>query len=209
MNFAKDRLGGRRGLGVDVSLTNVTQMRRLGYDCLQGDITKMTLPSDSLRFAVMSHVLEHMTLPAVYKTIQCAKGVATDFIYIRGPYFDADAFLHREGLKFYWSDWHGHTCHLTTAILRAVLAGLGLREFTILGRTFVNDSLDDSIHPLASPTDQHAYVPGTHPPKPSVRFNPPLYREIICVVRLRDIPEWKDILAVHRGCDFLGGTLQV
>ena len=209
IDFAMRTLGGKRGLGVEVNATHVERMRQRGYDCLQGDITKMTLPPDSVRFVVMSHVLEHMALHAVYKTIECAQRIATDFIYIRGPYFDADAFLRRHSLKFFWSDWHGHTCHLTTSLLRSVLTRLQLSEFTVLGRTPVDNSLDDSIHPLDSPPDQHAYSPEEHPPKRSIRFAPSLYREMICLVRLRDLPDWHDILRVHRDCETIGGTLPV
>ena len=207
MDFAKDKLGGTRGLGVEVNAANVEHIRSRGYDCLHGDISRMTFSAKSVRFAVMNHVLEHMPLHKCYKAVECAKTVATDFIYIRGPYFDADAFLQRHGLKFYWSDWHGHTCHLTISLLQAVLRGLHLEDFSILGRTPVNDSLDDSIHPLESPPDQHQYDPRKHPSKPSIRFKAPLYRETICLVRLRDIPYWQEIRGVHRDCRVIGGTL--
>ena len=207
IDFARSKLGGRRGLGVDVNPANVEYLRSHGYDCLHGDISQMAFPAKSVRFAVMNHVLEHMPLHKGYKAVECAKTVATDFVYIRGPYFDADAFLRSRGLKFYWSDWHGHTCHLTISLLQAVLRGLDLEDFAILGRTPVNDSLDDSIHPLESPRDQHQYNPGEHPPKPSIRFNPPLHREIVCLVRLRDIPYWQDLLEAHRDCEVIGGTL--
>ncbi|MDE0442167.1 MAG: class I SAM-dependent methyltransferase [Gammaproteobacteria bacterium] len=207
IDFAKNQLGGKRGLGVDINPANIEHLRRRGYDCLLGDITEMTFPAKSVRFAVMNHVLEHLPLHKVYKAVHCAKTVATDFIYIRGPYFDSDAYLRRHGLKFYWSDWHGHTCHVTTSLLRAVLRRLQLEDFLILGRTPVNDSLDDSIHPLDSPIDQHQYDPREHPPKPTVGFDPPLHREVVCLVRLRDVPYWNDVVGVHRGCRVISGTL--
>ncbi|MCY4057236.1 MAG: methyltransferase domain-containing protein, partial [Gammaproteobacteria bacterium] len=100
MDFARGKLGGKRGLGVDLNPANVETMRLRGYDCLHGDISEMAFPAKSVRFAVMNHVLEHMPLPKGYKAVECAKTVATDFIYIRGPYFDADAYLRRHGLKF-------------------------------------------------------------------------------------------------------------
>ena len=207
MDFAKDRLGGGRGLGMDINPANVQRMRRIGYDCIHADVTKTNLPSGSVRFVIASHVLEHMELHAVHKTVQRAAEIATDFVFIQGPYFDADAFLGRHGLKFYWSDWHGHTCHLTTSILQAVFHGLKIDKYLIMGRRTVNDSSDSSIHPLDSPPDQHDYIPGTHPSKPAIRFNPPFYREMVCIVRLRDIPNWKDIANARAGCERIGGTL--
>ncbi len=90
-------------------------MSEAGYDCAQGDATNLDFPPDSVRFAVMSHFLEHLPdLSMVKDAIKSAARVASDFLFIRGPYFDSDEYLRSFGLKFTWSDWHGHTCHLTT-----------------------------------------------------------------------------------------------
>ena len=73
---------------------------------------------DSVRFVTISHTLEHLRdLVEVRKTLGSAVKVATDFLFIRGPYFDADDLLQTQGLKFFWSDWSGHPCHLTTGQL--------------------------------------------------------------------------------------------
>lgn len=209
MEFACRRLGGTRGLGVDINPKAVIACREAGYECVQGDVTDLDLPALSVRFVTMSHVLEHLPdLPAVGKAIGNAARVASDFLFIQGPFFDADEELRRVGLKFYWSDWpSAHSVHLTIAQLVRTLEDLGLGDYVAMARVPVESSLDPAIHPLASPPSQHDYVAGTHPPKPHVKFDPPLFREMVCVVRLRRFPDWSRVVQARRSCQFVSGTL--
>lgn len=208
IEFAKSRLGGKRGLGIDIDPGKVEAMRALGYDCIEGDVCKLDLPRKSVRFVTMSHFLEHLPdLAAVRKAIESAARVATHFIFIQGPFFDADDDLRAAGLKFYWSDWSGHPCRLTTAQLAAALRGLGLAHYLMLARVPVKSSLDPAIHPLASPRNALDYVAGTHPPKPFVEFDPMLYREMVCLVRLRRFLGWRHVVQARNGCHAVGGTL--
>ena len=214
IDFALRRLGGRKGLGVDIDPTKVARMRRLGYDCVEGDVTDLRLPARTVRFVTMSHMLEHLPdLDAVRRTIGTAARVASDFLFIQGPYFDADEALAARGLKFYWSDWGGHTCHVTTSRLQSVLDALRLRDYLVMARVPVTDSADPAIHPLSSPRNQHDYQPGEHPDKPFVAFSPPafpdpIYREWVCVVRLRrSFRGWSDVVSARTGCEWLHGTL--
>ena len=186
MDFAKKKLGGRKGLGIDRDPGKVERMRSQGYCCTVGDITALDFPENSVRFVTMSHVLEHLRdLGEVRRALECAGRVATDFLFIRGPYFDADDLLRDLGLKFFWSDWHGHPCHLTTGQLRKILRDIGLGDVDVTKKYIVRDSSHEAIHPLGSPRDQHEYIVGTHPDKPFVVFDPPLYKEMVCYVRLR------------------------
>lgn len=217
IEFAKARLGGTNGLGVDIDSQKVARMWSLGYDCAEGDVTQVDLPDDSVRFVTMSHILEHLPdLDSVRRALAGAARVASDFLFIQGPFFDADGILAEDGLKFYWSDWTYHTCHLTTDALRETLDALGLRDYVCMGRAVVADSTDPAVHPTGSPPDQHDYDAGEHPPKPTVSFAAPkyadpVYREIVCVVRLRDFPGWPDVVAARQGCELIaprteGGT---
>lgn len=212
-DIAVVQLGGRKGLGVDVDPRKVTQMRELGYDCMAGDITRLGMARQAVRFVTMSHVLEHLPdLQSVSLAIRQAEQVATDFLLIQGPYFDADDALAKRGFKFYWSDWHGHTCHLTTHQLVDVLRELGLRDYVLTAHGRVLGSDDPCIHPLCSPRDQHAYRAGVHPAKPEVAFEPPhfhkpVYREFVCLVRLRDFAGWRRILHARGDGTWLDGTV--
>ena len=204
IRFAKNRLGGNRGLGIDKNKAAVEKMRKHGYDCIEGDITALILPRDVVRFVTISHVLEHLPhLNAVRDAIACAARVASDFLFIQGPWFDADEYLERHGLKFYWSDWHGHPCHLTTEQLIEVLRELGLNDYVIKARVPVLDSLDPAIHPMGSARDQHDYDAGIHPRKPNVTFDIDIYREMVCYVRLQALPNWDLLLKARMGCTLL------
>ena len=208
IDFAVAKLGGRRGLGVDVDAKKAEAMRERGYDCIVGDVANLDLPPKSVRFVTMSHFLEHLPdLAAVAKAVQSAARVATHFLFIQGPFFDADGYLREHGLKFYWSDWSGHPCHLTIDQLVATFEALGLTDYLALARLPVESSLDAAIHPLASPRNQQAYVVGEHPPKPTATFDRPLYREMVCVVRLRRFFGWRRVVQARRGCVFVRGTL--
>ena len=207
IEFARARLGGTNGLGVDIDPQKVARMRSLGYECAEGDVTRIDLPEDSVRFVTMSHILEHLPdLEAVQRALAGAARVASDFLFIQGPFFDADGALAEDGLKLYWSDWADHTCRLTTAALRETLDALGLRDYVCMGREEVADSTDPAVHPLESPPDQHGYDADVHPPKPAVTFAAPgypdpVYREIVCVVRLRSFSGWPDVVAARHGCE--------
>ena len=213
IEFAKARLGGTNGLGVDIDPQKVARMRSLDYDCAEGDVTRVDLPDDSVRFVTMSHILERLPdLEAVKRALAGAARVASDFLFIQGPYFDADGVLAGDGLKLYWSDWTDHTCRLTTEALCATLDALGLHDYVCMGREEVAGSADPAVHPVDSPPDQHDYDPDVHPPKPAVTFAEPeypdpVYREMVCVVRLREFPGWPDVVAARKGCEWIAPKL--
>ncbi len=202
IDFAKQRLAGTNGLGIDISRDKVDLMRRNGYECILGDITNLAnIPDNSVRFVTMSHVLEHLpNIEAIKDAIAEAARISTDFLFMQGPFFDADEYLLRKGFKFFWSSWRGHTYHLTTNILGGVLEEYNFRPFEIFVRLPVTSSEDQSIHPISSPVDQHEYNEKTHPYKKIIEFNVPVYKEIVCYVRLKEFAEWKDILLARKGC---------
>lgn len=203
IDFAKKRLGGKRGLGIDNNPVKVDEARKAGYDCVVGDITALDFQNDVVRFVTMSHVLEHLLdLNAVREVISCAAKVATDFLFIQGPWFDADQYLRSYGLKLYWSDWHCHPCHLTTKQLQEILHGLDLDDHVIMARIPIVDSADPAIHPITSPRGQHSYDPAVHPEKPNdVVFDIKIYREMVCYVRLRPLlSNWDRLIKARPSC---------
>ena len=213
IEFAKKVLGGRHGVGVDRDAAKVARMRELGYACLQEDITSLEFSPKCVRFVVMSHVLEHLPdFEAIRRTVESSARVARDFLYIQGPYFDADVALSTQGLKFYWSDWRGHTYPLTTWELISLLHELGWTSYVLMGRLPVVDSSHSAVHPLSSPRDQHDYDPEIHPPKPHIVFRRPVHKrrvycEFVCVVRLRAFPGWEAIVSARPDCELIDGTL--
>ena len=190
-------------------------MREHGYECIEGDIGQLAIRDNAVRFVTMSHLLEHLPdVKTVERVVAMAARVAQDFLFIQGPWFDADDYLAERGLKFYWSDWHGHKCHVSTGVLREALAKVGLDDYALMARAPVLDSSDAAIHPLAAERDQHDYDPEQHPPKPDVAFDIPVYREMVCLVRLPGfrrsrfwqrtvLPSWEELLKVRPGCQVL------
>jgi hypothetical protein len=41
IEFSKKSLGGKNGLGIDINPNKVLQMKKLNYDCIEGDITEL------------------------------------------------------------------------------------------------------------------------------------------------------------------------
>ena len=195
IKFACKHFGGRRGVGIDISPQKLALARNDGYECIQADVTCLPFHDKSVRFVTMSHILEHLSsLAAVEAAIREGARVARDFLFIRGPYFDADAELEAQGLRFYWSFWTGHKCHLKSWELSSFLRRTGLDDHVMLVREPIYDSSHPAIHPLASPRDQHAYDPAVHPSKPFVELKRRAFREIVCFVQLRPLPNWSEIL---------------
>lgn len=201
IEFARKHLGGRRGLGIDIRAQKVEVAREHGYQCVQADVTRVPFPDRSVRFVTMSHLLEHLpSLAAVEATLREGARVARDFLFIQGPYFDADAELDAQGLRFYWSFWTGHRCHLKSWELSDILLRIGLEDHMVFVAEPIYDSSHLAIHPLPSPRDQHAYDPAVHPPKPLVKFKRPVFREIVCYVQLQPLPNWDEILTARQDC---------
>src|SRR5205823_2682409 len=115
MVWAHRQFGGKSGIGFDLDPKKVAQSRAAGHNVHEADIVELKLPADSVRFVVCSHTLEHLPSPrAALQVIQTAIHTAREFAIFRIPYFDADGMLAQLGLKFYHSDWSGHTNRLTT-----------------------------------------------------------------------------------------------
>jgi hypothetical protein len=183
---AKRRWGVRRALGIQISPKMVKNMRQLGYSCIQADVTKIALPGRCVSFVTIVHMLEHLSDRRAAKlAIQNAVHSARDFIYIRGPYFDADDYLKDRGLKFFWSDWVAHPYHLTTQELTGILLELELKNFQFEYPDEILDSAYPAFHPLNSPPNQRDYDAQIHPPKPFVKFERPVYRQMACQIWLK------------------------
>ena len=192
LEFGQRVLGGKEGLGIDVSPKKIAQAREAGWRAMLFDIDK--IPDHKLvRFTLLSHFLEHVAdLAAVRRYIQKACRVSTQFVLIKQPYFDADGHLLKHGLKTFWSDWHGHPNMMSTMslyqILRDLRAAGHLARFSIHARERILSSADPRIHPLQSPIDQHQYDPARHPSKPpEIAFDVPVYYETVAFITMAGV----------------------
>lgn len=191
MRFAQQKLGGSRGVGLDIDQKKVDASRRAGFDAQLADVTGIDATSTgTVRFVTMMHFLEHLyTLEMAQKCIRSACSIADEFVFIRQPFFDADDYLAGLGLRLYWSHWHGHRNHMKAGdfqgILEDLLAQGQIRRFILFNRTKIADSDNPCVHPLSSPINQHQWEAGKHDPKEYCVFHTPVYREIGAVIHTR------------------------
>jgi len=198
IEFAKKKLFGKKGLGVDLDPKRVKIMQETGYDCMVGDITALNLPAKSVRFVKMSHILEHMPdLGGVKKAVESAKKVATDFLVITGPYFDQDTYLRSKGFKLDWSDYPEHTCHLTVKQMINILDELKIDTYELYLRHKITDSSSVRIHPLDSPPGSHNYDSKIHSPKKQINFEKDIWTDFVCYVRLGTVKNWDEITKAY------------
>ncbi len=186
-----DKFKGKYGLGIDIDPRKVEMAKEAGYHAVVGDASKLKDVVSSVRFTIMSHFLEHLPGIKLAKScIESAIDVSSDFIYIQQPYFEADGLLFKRGFKFYWSDWKGHTFHMTALnfhnILRPLLVENRISRFMIFGDQKVTSSSHNSIHSINSPVDQLHYDESKHPIKVIEDFAFPCYRQLIVVIFKKD-----------------------
>jgi len=111
--FCQEVLGGKRGLGIDRNEAYVEEFCKSGGEAILADVTETGLPDNFARFVCVSHLLEHLpNWDMVEKATLEAIRISRDFVYIVGPYFDADDYLSSIGFKFFWSDWTWHPTHV-------------------------------------------------------------------------------------------------
>jgi SAM-dependent methyltransferase len=189
--FAKKYLGGKRGVAIDIDPAKASLARANGVDAVTCDATEIAQTEGQVRFAILSHFLEH--LPNLAKSLQCVRSaiaVSTDFVYIQQPWFDSDEYLERKGFKLYWSDWTGHRNHMLTRHFATYLDAMqmdgSIAGYTVWGHTPIVDSMSPDVHTLDTPRNQGKWDTAKHGPKPSVTFNPGVFRELHCFIRVRN-----------------------
>ena len=190
LEFGATAFGGR-GVGLDIDADKVDLARKLGFEAYQADVSKIDPDlHGKVRFAIMSHFLEH--LPGVREANACINSAArmtNEFFLIQQPYFDADGYLFENGLKLYWSDWHGHTYHMSILQLWRILQNLlskgKISRFIIGRRHPIANSHSKEVHSLSSAVDQIDWDPSLHEERPLIEFSVPVYREL-CAIGLHN-----------------------
>jgi hypothetical protein len=182
--LCKEVLSGKKGLGIDINPEYVNAFARNGGDIMLGDITNLQLPNDIVDFCCISHVLEHLpSIDHVNRAIEEALRLSRNFVYIVGPYFDADIYLRDNNLKFFWSDWTWHPTPVKCEDIINSIKKSGIKCKTQLwGRILITESNSQDILPLSAPNNQHYYDPESHGPKNLISFDIPLFKEISAII---------------------------
>ena len=156
IKYGRDVLGGKSGLGIDIDPAKVERARRQGFQAEIMDATTLASQPNSVSFVTLIHFLEH--LPDLTLAERCLRAsiiAAEDFVLFRQPWFDSDEELERVGCKFFWSDWRGHTCHITTGDIAQILVQNARdAEWAIFGYKTVKDTDDSAIIPIECSSDR-------------------------------------------------------
>ena len=199
MALAAKIFDGGPAIGIDINPAKVEQTRAAGHHAVVADATRPKLFKGTVRFSMLSHFLEHLPdYKTVARAIRTAVTISDEFVFIRQPWFDSDGELFRHGLKFYWSDWHGHPMTMTSLqmyrCVRKHLESGTLARATILGHQPISGSDSDCVLPLSAPLDSKSYDAAVHGPKASVEFAVPAYKELVAVLIKRDANQLDTLL---------------
>jgi hypothetical protein len=209
IDFARKKLRGKKGLAIERSEERANELIKRGYKCLCADLLNIELPENAVSFVTISHLLEHLhSLDQVEHILQLAAHTAKDFIFIEGPSFDFDDYLHKLGFKFFWFDSCGHKLRVTTSQLISILEKINLKDYAFLPEyPYIVGSSSDDIHSIASPKNQNKYIVGKHPDKRSIVFDKNIYRSFILYVWLKRMPNERDLLHARKKFKFTHGRI--
>ncbi|MDP6980557.1 MAG: hypothetical protein QF570_18485 [Myxococcota bacterium] len=126
-----------------------------------------------------------------------AASLATDFLYIHHPSFEAEHYLLSEGLLLYYHHWSGYTTHVTRDEFFAMFERLGLLQSFVRPIQPIACSDHESILPSTTPINPHQYDPELHGEKPSLAFARPIPRhmEIFIALRPFSAEEWREVVS--------------
>lgn len=179
-------LGGTRGLGIEISEPKCQTLMAKGYYVISEDAFLIPPMSNTVRFAVFSHVLEHLPDEATASLVlKRVSEFCREFIFIQQPDFSAETFLWRKGLQFAHTSMKGHLWRPSTRRLVELLWEMGFQRFAVGGQRVVLDSSCSWLHRADVQSNVlWKHDPQKDPPKPVVSFEPPLFRDVaICVAK--------------------------
>lgn len=168
---------GHNGYGIDIDYAKIVQAQQKGHDARCMSIFDV---KDTSSVVTLMHVVEHLESRKEIKSILKKAAAIGDKVYVTFPFFDSDALLYQYGYKFYWSDWHGHTYHLTTYELSLILRDLGL-QYEMHAHEQVLSTDSSYIIPLSAPCDSMQYDPETMDEKGTL-WLPNTFKEVRCTI---------------------------
>lgn len=181
-------------LGIESVKEYADKAKENGYYVLQASILDAKVDElPKCKYVTMLHFLEHLSdLKEIRQAIELASKVATDFIFIKMPYFDSYEYLQERGLKLTWSDWTGHPCCLTSWSLKQIIDGLGLTGHIYFHQPILSSDSDEVI-PYDAPTDTLYFKDLKGWDKPIVELDG-VYREMVAYIQLRDLDYWDELI---------------
>jgi hypothetical protein len=182
--FGSQILGGSRGMGVELNEAKVIENLAAGRYVYSGNVNSIPVEGKCFSFGVCRHVLEHMPDPETVGAVLGSLGrMCRDYIYIEQPDATHEGYLNSLGLMSMSATLSYHTCLMTDQEISETLMKQGLNDFVIGHLLPQMDSDNQWIQALGAPPDRWTWNE-KDPPKPKVKFDRPIYRDIVFVVRL-------------------------
>lgn len=179
------RLGGTRGLGIELDPSRAQAALDAGFPVYTGDIATFPTTGMRFRFAVCRHILEHMPNEYVVGFVLWRLAqVCTEFIYIEQPIFDDAEELERQGLTLAQTTMPNHTCRLSIEQLLRIVEGVGIPAYAQGRVRPIHSSANPWVHVAGAAENRSRWREGVDPPKPEVEFDPPLYRDLVVFAAL-------------------------
>jgi hypothetical protein len=180
--YCQKRFHAKRGLGLDINNGKVREAQSRGLDVVNARIDDVP-ESTRVRFVSMLDVLEHLrSLEHVFSTLSAAARIADDFLFIRHPSFEDEAYLRSLGLKQTWTDWTGHRAHILLAEFGEMFDELGLSAWHVRFKDPAYSSTHRLILPLGAPANQTEYAEETCGTKREISFAKPVFRQFDILV---------------------------
>lgn len=195
-SYCSEVFGGR-GLCVSNNQGIVERVRARGHDAIFTDLFEIDFPDGSVGYVSMMDCLNLLPgLDAVKTLLASAARWGRDFIFVRMPSYEDEAYLRELGLKQFWYAWSRYPMHPRLDQLTAILQSLHLEQYHISMRQPATSSETSSLLPIDAPPDQGDYDPALHGPKPSLTFERLVYGQIDIFIALRpfETDEWHEII---------------
>ena len=148
------KIWGGVGVGFEASEPRRNEAINRGLDCRPGNMIEVmpTIADNSARYVILNHILEHMESATIARNVvEHACRIASEFVFIAGPWFDGDGELFAGGCKMFASDWpEDHPTRVTMLDLHRAYTDSGcVKEYTIWGRGRIPDTDHPYVFSLA------------------------------------------------------------
>lgn len=205
--WAREFFGVKKPLGINIDTARIANMRQANENCLL--MNALDIPPDSrFDYVMMSHLIEHMeSAEQVCGTIELATKIASNGVYISGPYFEDDDYIRQFGVKFCWGDWIDHVSRRSIGhFLPWAQKKYGNAVSVSLGFPAI-DALEDNIFALEEEPNKGKYATDKTVEKPNVRFSRPAFQEYVVFIRTNPKLHLSQVASIHAKRHGLQGVL--
>jgi len=169
------------GLGIDINESHINKLKKLGYNVMVGDVTKIPFDDNSFELVIFSHVLEHLPNEKLGKKAldECLR-VSNKYVFLALPFFDEDEYLNSLGFKTFYSDWSVHTNMITLKKIQNDY--LKNYNYDLTMKIKIDDSFASEIIPINSPRDTIQYDEKLYGKKNYIKFTKEIWREYTILI---------------------------